>query len=52
MARGELRDDVDREIAIDIVFGPALYRLMTDYAPFDEAAADTVIDAVMRGLAV
>jgi len=50
--RGELRDDVDREVAIDIVFGPPLYRLVTGYAPFDEATADTVILAVMRGLAV
>jgi hypothetical protein len=38
-------------VAIDIVFGPALYRLITGYAPFDEATADTVILAVMRGLA-
>jgi AcrR family transcriptional regulator len=50
VARGELRADVDREVAIDIVFGPALYRLVTGYAPFDEATADTVILAVMRGL--
>ncbi|MCW2593866.1 MAG: TetR family transcriptional regulator [Mycobacterium sp.] len=51
VARGELRDDVDREVAIDIVFGPALYRLMTGYATLDEAAADAVVDAAMRGLA-
>jgi AcrR family transcriptional regulator len=51
VARGELRGDVDREVAIDIVFGPALYRLLTGYAPFDEAAADAVIAAIMRGLA-
>lgn len=52
VARGELRGDVDREVAIDIVFGPALYRLMTGYATLDEAAADAVVDAAMRGLAV
>lgn len=52
VARGELRDDVDREVAIDIVFGPPLYRLVTGYAPFDEETADTVILAVMRGLGV
>jgi AcrR family transcriptional regulator len=52
VARGELRGDIDPEVGIDIVFGPALYRLMTGYAPFDEAAADAVVDAVMRGLLV
>jgi len=52
VACGELRGDVDREVAIDIVFGPALYRLMTGYATLDEAAADAVVDAAMRGLAV
>lgn len=52
VARGELRGDVDREVAIDVIFGPALYRLMTGYAPFDESAADTVIAAVMHGLSV
>lgn len=52
VARGELRSDVDREVAIDIMFGPALYRLMTGYATLDEAAADNVVDAAMRGLAM
>jgi AcrR family transcriptional regulator len=52
VSRGELRADVDREVAIDIVFGPALYRLLTGHAPFDETTADAVVDAVMRGLAV
>jgi AcrR family transcriptional regulator len=52
VARGELRGNVDREVAIDILFGPALYRLMTGYATLDEAAADAVVDGAMRGLAV
>jgi AcrR family transcriptional regulator len=52
VGRGELRGDVDPEVGIDIVFGPAMYRLMTGYAPFDEAAADAVIATVMRGLLV
>lgn len=49
--RGELRPDVDREIAIDVIFGPALYRLLATGAPLDSATADAVIDAAMRGLA-
>jgi AcrR family transcriptional regulator len=51
VARGELRPDVDREIAIDLIFGPAMYRLLTSHGPLDEASADAVIDAAMTGLA-
>ncbi|ULP38976.1 TetR/AcrR family transcriptional regulator [Mycolicibacterium rufum] len=50
VARGELRPDIDREIAVDLVFGPALYRLLTTDAALDDAAADAIVDAAMRGL--
>ena len=45
VARGELRPDTDPEAAIDLVFGPAMYRLVAGHAPLDDAAADTIIDA-------
>ena len=51
VARGELRSDVDIDAAIDLVFGPPIYRLMMGHAPLDEPAADALVDAVMRGLA-
>ena len=51
VARGELRGDVDPEAAIDLVIGPALYRLMIGHAPLTEAAADAIVDAAIRGLA-
>ena len=52
VAHGELRADVDIDAAIDLVFGPPIYRLMMRHAPLDVAAADALVDAVMRGLAV
>lgn len=52
VARGELRADVDPEVAIDIVFGPAMYRLVTGNGPLDAAAADAIVDAALSGLAV
>jgi AcrR family transcriptional regulator len=52
VARGELRADVDPEAAIDLVFAPAIYRLIVGHAPLDEAAADAIVDAAMRGMAV
>ena len=52
VARGELRPDTDPEAAIDLVFGPAMYRLVAGHAPLDDAAAETIIDAALRGLAL
>jgi AcrR family transcriptional regulator len=51
VARGELRGDVDPEAAIDLVFGPAMYRLVAGHAPLDDAAADAIVDVAIRGLA-
>jgi AcrR family transcriptional regulator len=51
VARGELRADVDPEIAIDLVFGPGLYRLVAGHAPLDAASADAIVDAAVSGLA-
>jgi hypothetical protein len=52
VARGELRPEIDPEAAVDLVIGPALYRLLLGHAPLDDAAADSIIDAAMRGFAV
>jgi AcrR family transcriptional regulator len=51
VARGELRPDVDPEVAIDLMFGPAMYRLVAGHAPLEDAAADAIVDAAMRGMA-
>jgi len=50
--RGELRADVDPEIGIDIVFAPAIYRLVTGSGALDDAAAEAVVVAALSGLAV
>src|ERR1700754_3784297 len=49
--RGELRADVDPDAALDLVAGPALYRLMIGHAPLTDEAADALVDAAIRGLA-
>ncbi len=51
VARGELLPDIDPEVAIDLIFGPAMYRLVAGHAPLDRRAADAIVDAAMRGLA-
>jgi AcrR family transcriptional regulator len=52
VARGELRADVDRDAAIDLLIGPVLYRLLLGHAPLDDASADTLVEAAMRGFAL
>jgi AcrR family transcriptional regulator len=48
--RGELRGDLDPDVAIDLIIGPPLYRLLVDHAPLTEKAADALVDAAIRGL--
>jgi AcrR family transcriptional regulator len=48
--RGELRADLDPDAALDLVIGPALYRLMIGHAPMGAEAADQLVDAAIRGL--
>jgi AcrR family transcriptional regulator len=50
-ARGEFRSDVDPEVAMDLMFGPAMYRLVAGHAPLDAVAADKIVETAMRGLA-
>ncbi|MFD0502448.1 TetR/AcrR family transcriptional regulator [Streptomyces chiangmaiensis] len=49
--RGELRADVDPDVALDLFFGPLVYRLMAGHAPLDEKAADEVVRVALCGLA-
>lgn len=51
VARGELRGDADPDAALDLLIGPALYRLMMGHAPLTDEAADALVDVAIRGLA-
>ncbi|ODQ94116.1 TetR/AcrR family transcriptional regulator [Mycolicibacterium holsaticum] len=51
VTRGQLRADVDPGTAVDMLIGPILYRLLLGTAPLDDATADALVDAVLRGVA-
>ncbi|SEH52572.1 DNA-binding transcriptional regulator, AcrR family [Mycolicibacterium rutilum] len=51
VARGELRDDVDPDVAVDLLLGPLLYRLLLGHAPLDAPAIDAIIGSALGGLA-
>jgi AcrR family transcriptional regulator len=50
IARGELREDLDPEVAVDSLYGPIYYRLLVGHAPLDEDFADVLADHVFAGL--
>lgn len=49
--RGELRPDIDRELALDFLGGPLFYRLLITGGPLDEVLAEGTVDVMLRGLA-
>jgi hypothetical protein len=51
VARGDLRLDVDRELATELLVGPVYFRLMFG-GTLDHRTAERVVDSVLRGYAV
>jgi AcrR family transcriptional regulator len=48
--RGELREDLDPEVAVDILYGPIYYRLLVAHAPVDEDFAGILAEHIFSGL--
>jgi AcrR family transcriptional regulator len=49
VARGELRADLDFELALDVLGGPLFYRLLITGGPLDEHLVEGVADLILRG---
>jgi AcrR family transcriptional regulator len=49
--RGDLRADLDVELALDVLGGPLFYRLLITGGPIDERLAEGVSDLILRGFA-
>ncbi len=49
--RGELRDDIDLEVAVDVLYGPIYYRMLVGHAPLGGDFGDVLADHVFSGLA-
>ena len=48
IARGELRADVDLDVAMDMLTGPLFYRHLVSHMQIDGAYTEAVIDAFLR----
>jgi AcrR family transcriptional regulator len=47
--RGDLRADLDLELALDVLGGPLFYRLLVTGGPIDEQLAEGVAELILRG---
>ena len=52
VARGELDPTVDPEVALDLIFGPAMYRMAVGHAGLTPGDADAIVATAMRALAI
>jgi AcrR family transcriptional regulator len=48
--RGEVSADVDPEVVLDLVFGPAYHRLLQTHLPLTDRFAQSVVDIVVIGV--
>lgn len=49
--RGELRPDLDLDVATDALYGPVWYRVLVPHAPLSREWAGRLADHVLRGMA-
>lgn len=48
--RGELKEDLDIDLCIDLIYGPIFYRLLVTGAAIDEDFVDKLILLVLQGI--
>ncbi len=48
--RGELREDIDVEVAIDALYSPLFYRLLLKHQPLTNEFVDGLLDVAFKGL--
>jgi hypothetical protein len=46
MEKGEIRDDLEPDTVLDLLYGPLYVRLLLKHAPLDEYFVDTVFEVV------
>ena len=48
--RGEIRDDIDSDTVLDLIYGPLVFRMLAGHGPMNEVEAEKVVNAVFGGL--
>jgi hypothetical protein len=47
---GEVRADLDLEVALDLLYGPLFFRLLMGHAPLDASFARKLVSELRKGL--
>jgi len=50
IADGDLRPDIDIEVALDLVYAPFYFRLLIGHAPLTARDTDAILDLALKGL--
>ncbi|ADV83083.1 TetR/AcrR family transcriptional regulator [Terriglobus saanensis] len=50
--RGEIRKEVDSEIALDLIYGPMIFRLLAGHGSLNQHDSDAMVEAVFGGIQV
>lgn len=50
VAAGEIRPDLDLEVAADALYGPVWYRYLVTRAPLTASAVEAIVDRAMEGM--
>ena len=50
ITRGEIRADLDLEVALDLIYGPLYHRLLHGHAPLNGRFAQDVVDLALAGI--
>jgi AcrR family transcriptional regulator len=50
VARGEIDQSLNRELVLDLIYGPAIYRLIVGHGPLENKLADETVAILFEGL--
>ena len=48
--RGEIREEIDGEIVLDLIYGPMIFRLLAGHGSLSDRESEAVVEAVFGGL--
>jgi AcrR family transcriptional regulator len=48
--RREIRDDIDSEVVLDLIYGPTIFRLLAGHGSLNDAESETMVKAVFGGI--
>jgi AcrR family transcriptional regulator len=51
IAMNEVRQSIDIEVALDMIYGPIFYRLLMGHGVLDQTLTDSIVEQALRGIA-